>query len=144
MHPYPHLHIFLTQLGILEKPRFSLEETAEILGIRRDQVLDLLKRGKLIGKRASERRWSGILADDLDDYLEMVNTPKEKRRSQISSSAAAVVTDAIPAPPPPSMLPRTPIPPPIPSAPRIPDPCCAPLIDDTQHLFSTLKPKLSF
>ena len=62
-----HLNPLLDRLGLRAKPRYSLEETADIIGIRRDQVLDLLKRGKLIGVRASDRRWGGIIAADLDD-----------------------------------------------------------------------------
>lgn len=68
----------LAKLGIEPKPRFSPQETADILGIRWDQLLGLLKRGKIAGIRASERRWSGVLADDLSAYLDAVNAPSIK------------------------------------------------------------------
>lgn len=77
---YPFLNPLLDRLGLQGKPRYTLEETADILGIRRDQVLDLLKRGKLLGLRASERRWSGMLAEDLDDYLEAMQALSMARR----------------------------------------------------------------
>jgi len=69
----------LTKLGIEPKPRYTAQETADILGIRWDQMLGLLKRGKIIGIRASERRWIGVLADDLSAYLDAVNAPRERK-----------------------------------------------------------------
>ncbi len=72
-----NLVTMLERLGMTHKPRFSVEETAEILGVRRDQVMDLLKRGKLIGVKSSAARWSGVFAVDLDDYIEKVNAPNE-------------------------------------------------------------------
>jgi hypothetical protein len=81
----PHLNPLLDRLGLQTKPRYTLEETADILGIRRDQILDLLKRGKLTGVRASERRWGGVIAVDLDDYLGRVNAPRERRGQLITT-----------------------------------------------------------
>lgn len=75
----PLLETMLDQLGIKPKPRFTVEEVAEILGIRRDQVLDLLKRKKLIGMRASVSKWSGVFAQDLAEYIQIVNAPRETK-----------------------------------------------------------------
>ena len=72
-----NLVTMLERLGMTHKPRFTVEETAEILGVRRDQVMDLLKRGKLIGVKSSPNRWSGVFAVDLDDYIEKINAPIE-------------------------------------------------------------------
>jgi len=141
---HPHLNALVAQLGLPEKLRYSLEETAEILGIRRDQVLDLLKRGKLLGKRASERRWSGILAEDLDGYLETVNAPREKRHRHHPSAAAVAMTTPIPAPSPPSSVLVTAVPPASPPTPRNHDPCGALPIYETPSPALTLKPKLNF
>jgi hypothetical protein len=68
-----NLVTMLERLGMTHKPRFTVEETAEILGIRRDQVMDLLKRGKLIGVKSSSARWSGVFAVDLDKYIQVIN-----------------------------------------------------------------------
>ena len=145
---YPFLDPLLDRLGLRGKPRYTLEETAEIIGIRRDQVLDLLKRGKLIGKRASERRWGGILADDLDDYLEDVNAPWVRRCNQIASSAPAVMSAlvAVSTQPtlPPLNLPVTTIIPPTPPTPRNRDPCGALPINETPDPIRTPKPNINF
>lgn len=63
----------LEALGIPYKPRFTIEEVAEILGIRRDQVMHLLKRKKLVGMKSSANRWGGVFAFDLDQYIQAVN-----------------------------------------------------------------------
>ena len=68
-----NLVTMLERLGMTHKPRFTVEETAEILGVRRDQVMDLLKRGKLIGVKSSAARWSGVFAVDLDKYIQDIN-----------------------------------------------------------------------
>jgi hypothetical protein len=139
-----HLNPLLDRLGLKAKPRYSLEETAEIIGIRRDQVLDLLKRGKLIGVRASERRWGGIIAADLDDYIGRVNAPWVQRR-HASSTKPGVMTTLVPTQPPVPMtspgLPPLPVPRP---SPINHDPSGPLPIDETPNPPRTLRPKLNF
>lgn len=69
----------LDRLGMTHKPRFTVEETADILGLRRDQVMDLLKRGKLLGVKSSAARWSGVFADDLSTFIVSINAPRNSR-----------------------------------------------------------------
>jgi len=139
-----HLNPLLDRLGLKAKPRYSLEETAEIIGIRRDQVLDLLKRGKLIGVRASDRRWGGIIAADLDDYIGRVNAPWVQRR-QAPSVKPGVLTPLAPTRPPlPTTSPGV-APPTVPlSVPPNHDPSGSLPIDETPNPPRTLRPKLNF
>ncbi len=65
----------LGRLNLPYKARFTIEETADILGIRRDQVISQLKKKTLIGTRCSIRRWGGVFADDLNTYLERIQAP---------------------------------------------------------------------
>lgn len=141
---YPFLDPLLDRLGLLGKPRYTLEETAEIIGIRRDQVLDLLKRGRLIGKRASERRWGGILAKDLDDYLEMMNAPREKRHRQPPLAGPPVLTATPPTPTRPPNSPESTTPPMIQPIPCSHDPCEALPTNETPDSQSSTKYKLGF
>lgn len=76
----------LDALGIPHKPRFAIEEVAEILGITRDQVVNLLKKGKLTGMKSSVRRWRGVYSVDLSDYLEKVNAPRKSAAKTIAAS----------------------------------------------------------
>jgi excisionase family DNA binding protein len=69
------LQSILERLNIPYKARYTIEEVAEILGIRRDQVLNLLHKGRLIGVRATERRWAGVFPDELEAYLERIHNP---------------------------------------------------------------------
>lgn len=73
------MHLILTMaldaVGIPYKARFSIEEVAEVLAIRREQVVDLLKKGRLRGIKSSPSRWRWIYADDLGDYLDVINAP---------------------------------------------------------------------
>lgn len=84
-----NLNTILERLGMTHKPRFTLEETAEILGSRRDQILDLLKRGKLLGVKASSSRWSGVFAIDLDNYIKAVNQAKPSKGPPLSDCNSA-------------------------------------------------------
>jgi hypothetical protein len=125
---HAHLPLILARLGMPSKPRFTLEEVADILGIRRDQVLSLLKRGKLIGIRAMERRWAGVFAEQLATYLEEVNAPKAKPKKAVTKAGATsstVTAATLPAPskvlPVLEVPPPTPIPPPAPSTPSTAD-----------------------
>jgi len=145
---YANLHHLLTSLGIPSKPRYSPEETAEILGIRRDQVINLLQRGKLLGIRASERRWGGVIAGDLDDYLEEVNAPWVKK-SQAPLAEEFRPSTPSPAPvPPPSTLPTRSVvapTPPISSTPPNPNPPDAAPINQIPVVPAhTVKPDLGF
>jgi excisionase family DNA binding protein len=66
----------LEALGIPRKPRYSIEEVAEILGIRRYQVVDLLRKGKLTGMKSSMNRWRCVFATELDAFIQKVNAPR--------------------------------------------------------------------
>lgn len=66
----------IQELGIPTKPRYSLEEVADVLGIRRDQVVDLIRKGKLPGMKSSMNRWRGVFASDLDAFIQKVNAPR--------------------------------------------------------------------
>lgn len=85
-----HLHTTLDRLGIPKQPRYPMNTTAEILGVSRDQVADLLRLGRLNGTRSSERRWAGVWHAELETYMErihehpndrlpVVHTPKPPR-----------------------------------------------------------------
>ncbi len=139
-----HLNPLLDRLGLKAKPRYSLEETADIIGIRRDQVLDLLKRGKLVGVRASDRRWGGIIAADLDDYIGRVNAPWIQRR--LASSAKPGVMTALEhtRPPVPTTSPVVAPPPVSLSAPPNHNPSESLPIDETLTPPRTVRPKLNF
>jgi len=69
------LTALLGRLNIPYKVRFTVEETADILSIRRDQVISQLKKRTLIGTRSSIGRWGWIFADDLNSYLERIQAP---------------------------------------------------------------------
>lgn len=73
-------------LGIPRKPRYSTEEVAEILGIRRDQVVDLLRKGKLTGMKSSMNRWRCVFATELDAFIQKVNTPRQAAIKEPSTS----------------------------------------------------------
>ena len=139
----PHLNPILDHLGLQGKPRYTLEETADILGIRRDQVLDLLKRGKLIGFRASERRWGGIAAEHLDDYIGRVNARWGQRR-QVPSETSVAMTSSDPVPTPPPKLPVSSFQLLVPLLPPLHDPSGAMSIADSPAPLLTPKPKLNF
>lgn len=70
---HPILTKALDAVGIPNKARFTIEEVAVVLAIRRDQVVDLLKKGRLRGIKSSPSRWRWIYADDLGEYFSAIN-----------------------------------------------------------------------
>jgi len=103
----------LEALGIPYKPRFTVEEVAEILGIRRDQVMHLLKRQKLIGMKSSSNRWGGVFAADLDQYIQTVNQSMNQGTPNATGSIAVpnAFVGSNPAPFPGNEISHLPVPP---------------------------------
>lgn len=85
---HPILTMALDAVGIPYKARFSIEEVAEVLAIRREQVVDLLKKGRLRGIKSSPSRWRWIYADDLGAYLAAINGTWEKTVSLTGPDAS--------------------------------------------------------
>lgn len=79
----------LTALGIPHKPRYSIEEVAEILGIRRDQVIDLLRKGRLVGMRSSMHRWRCVFATELDAFIQKINAPRQVTKKESNPSGGS-------------------------------------------------------
>lgn len=91
---HANLHYILERLNIPLKPRYNLDEVGEVLGIRRDQVLDLLRRRQIIGMKSSSNRWSGVFADDLDAYLLRVNSAQDSPFAGDSQSPVSLKASA--------------------------------------------------
>lgn len=67
------LEHLLTTMGIIPAARYSVEETAAILGLTPKQVRTQIKKGRLTAIKGSARRWGGVLHADLDAYLVAAN-----------------------------------------------------------------------
>jgi hypothetical protein len=67
------LTTLILALGIAPAPRYSIEETAAILGLTSKQVRTQIKKGYLTAIRGSRRRWSGVFHADLESYFAAVN-----------------------------------------------------------------------
>jgi hypothetical protein len=76
--------LILSRIGIEPKSNYSMEEAAEILGIIRDQGVDMLQRGKL--KSASDRRWMKKFVKRIDVYILEVNTLKGMAQKPVSKA----------------------------------------------------------
>lgn len=81
-------------LGIPPKPRYSVEEVAEILGLRRDQAVDLLRKGKLTGMKSSMHRWRCVFATELDAFLQRVNAPRQVTKGGVDASQDCAMSQA--------------------------------------------------
>lgn len=68
-----NLTLLLIILGIPPSARYSIEETATILGLSPKAVRTQIKKGNLHAIRGSRRRWSGVFHSDLDAYLSSIN-----------------------------------------------------------------------
>lgn len=68
------LEYLLITLGLAQASRYSIEETATILGLTPKQVRTQIKKGHLAAIKSSPRRWGGVLHTDLDAYLAAANT----------------------------------------------------------------------
>lgn len=68
------LNALVLALGMSPAPRYSIEETATILGLNPKQVRTQIKKGHLAAIRGSRRRWSGVFHADLESYFASVNT----------------------------------------------------------------------
>lgn len=63
----------ITCLGLRSAPRYSLEEVSTILGVRIDQVRELIKKRHLKGFKGTTIRWTGVFHDDLAAFLSRAN-----------------------------------------------------------------------
>ena len=63
----------ITTLGMTPAPRYSIEETAAILGLTPKQVRTQIKKGRLAAFRGSSRRWMGVLHTDLEVFFLVAN-----------------------------------------------------------------------
>ena len=84
----------LAAIGTPHKPRYGIEEVAEILGISRYQVVDLLRKGKLVGMKSSMHRWRCVFAIELDAFIQRVNAPRHVTRRGVDSSQDCAVSQA--------------------------------------------------
>jgi hypothetical protein len=71
--PTNTLNELITTLGMIPCPRYSIEETAEILGLALKQVRTQIKKGRLTAIRGSRRRWTGVLHTDLEAFYNVIN-----------------------------------------------------------------------
>lgn len=82
----------LTMLGIPPQARYPVDTVAQVLGIQRSQVLELLRRDRLRGSRSSERRWAGVWHQDLSNYLNEICRPRGLRQPSPAKSPIPVPT----------------------------------------------------
>lgn len=67
------LNSLILALGMSIDTRYSIEETATILGLTPKQIRTQIKKGKLTAIRGSRRRWSGVFHTDLEAYVASIN-----------------------------------------------------------------------
>jgi hypothetical protein len=63
------LPALLTTLKMSRKPRYTIEETAYILGVTPHQVRTQIIKKRLPAQRGLERRYTGVMHDDLNAFI---------------------------------------------------------------------------
>lgn len=67
------LNQLLNSLGMTRAARYSIEDTAAILGITARQVKTQIQKGHLTALKSSPRRWAWVLHCDLEAYFAAAN-----------------------------------------------------------------------